>query len=103
MLGADQSMPRQLLQNLRHQRRRNAVFLGDFIGATCMVLVAVHRQMLDSNKTVICLCRNLEHLRRHAPSATYTTESVGIKSMPVDVKCQPEIVGGCQSKPFIFN
>jgi hypothetical protein len=31
-----------------------------------MVLVAVHRQMLDRDETVICFFRKLEHLRPRA-------------------------------------
>ncbi len=50
----------QLLQYLGHQGRGNTVFLGDLVGATG-VLLAMQRQVLDSNQAVVGLFGKLEH------------------------------------------
>src|SRR5260221_6010936 len=70
MLCANQRLPSQLLQHFRHERRGNAVFLGDFIRAASMILVAVQRQMLNRNESVIGFFRKLKHLQRPRALAT---------------------------------
>src|SRR5438445_4880657 len=53
-------MMRQLLEHLGHQRRGDAIFLSNLIGSASMLL-AIHRQVLDGNQTVIGLFGKLEH------------------------------------------
>src|SRR5947209_19195648 len=53
-------MMRQLLEHLGHQRRGDAIFLSNLIGAASMLL-AGHRQVLDGNQTVIGLFGKIEH------------------------------------------
>ena len=67
---------RQLLQHLGHQRRGDAIFLGNLIGTTSMLL-AMHRQVLDGNQSVVGFFGKLEHRSRNLPDARqYATESV---------------------------
>src|SRR6266403_2707377 len=69
----------QLLQYLGHQGRGNTVFLGDLVGATG-VLLAMQRQVLDSNQAVVGLFGKLEHRSGdslYAPE--YATDSVAVK------------------------
>jgi hypothetical protein len=63
MFGGDERVMRQLLQYFGHQRRGDAVLLGNFAG-TASVLLAVHRQVLDGNQTVVGLFGKLEHRSR---------------------------------------
>src|SRR5277367_6610682 len=84
MFGRNQILPRQLLQNLRHQRGRDAIFLGDFIRAARM-LVAMVRKMLHRNQTVICFFRELEHFLSYPSPATNSpieTALVAFKRYP---------------------
>src|SRR5712692_1813447 len=75
MLGGNDPVARQSLQNLGHQRRRNPVLLGNLAGAASMH-AAVRRQMLHSDQPVICFLRQLEHRSASPPTKPYTTESV---------------------------
>jgi len=58
MLGGYHGMMRQLLQHFGHQRCGNAIFFGDFVGAAG-VLLAVHRQVLHSDQTVVAFFESL--------------------------------------------
>src|SRR5713226_6152891 len=60
MPGRHQTALRQLLQNLSHERRRDAVQLGDIRG-TATAVSTMHRQMLDGNQPIISLLRQLQH------------------------------------------
>src|SRR5258708_15143277 len=76
MLGDDQKAMREFLQHLRHECRRNTVLLGDLVGATS-VLLAMHREMLDSNQPVVGLVGKLEHRSTDfLYSKEYTTNSL---------------------------
>src|SRR5712664_3939461 len=76
MLRGDQRAMRKLLQHLGHECRGDAVLLGDLVGATSMLL-AMHRQMLDGDESVVGLFRELEHRSRDFLGAPqYATESV---------------------------
>src|SRR6266851_566925 len=82
MLGGDERVMRQLLQHFGHQRRGDAVLLGDFIG-TASVLLAVHRQVLDGNQTVVGFLGKLEHCSRDFLNAPeYATDSVAYQVYP---------------------
>jgi hypothetical protein len=93
VLGADKRVPRQLLQNLRHQCAGDAVFLGNFIGAAGMRFPVMQSQMLDGNQAVICLLGKLKHptdarVQIQRNMQAYATESVGIKSRRYRVESQ---------------
>src|SRR5258708_35387356 len=76
MLGDDQKAMREFLQHLGHEGCGNAVLLGNLAGATS-VLLAMHRQMLDGNQTVVGFFRKLKHRSRDfLDDPEYTTESV---------------------------
>src|SRR5216683_7947108 len=51
---------RELLQYLGHERRGDAVLLGDLAGATG-VLLAVYGQVLDGNQPIIGFLGKLKH------------------------------------------
>jgi hypothetical protein len=48
VLCDDYALTRQTLQDLGHQRDRDAVFIRDFVGAA-RVFLTVHGQVLDGN------------------------------------------------------
>src|SRR5438045_9740686 len=75
-------MIRQLLHQLGDQCRGDAIFLGNLIGATSMLL-AMHSQVLDGNQAVVGFLRKLEHLPRDSVRSRYTTESVPVESYPL--------------------
>src|SRR5439155_1387613 len=70
MLCSHEQMMRQLLQHLGHQRRGDAIFLGNLIGTTSMLL-AMHRQVLDGNQAVVGFLGKLEHLPRDSVRSRY--------------------------------
>src|SRR2546430_10898054 len=74
MLRGHERMVRQFLQHLGHKRRRDAVLLGNLVGAASMLL-AMHGQVLDGNQPVISFFGKLEHrLRDFLDAPQYATE-----------------------------
>src|SRR5208337_2148918 len=61
MLGSQEPGFHQLLEDLRKQRERDLVRAGDLFGADAHL--AVYSQMFQSDETVVCLNRELEHDR----------------------------------------
>lgn len=61
VLRCDEALARELLKHFRHERRGDAVLLGNFIGAA-RVRVAMRREVLDGNQAVIGFFGQLEHL-----------------------------------------
>src|SRR2546422_3793477 len=101
-------MPRQLLQNFRHQSGRDAVFFGDFVGAAGMHLAAMQGKMLHCDKAVIGFFGKFKHPPVpcpfvHATSEPYATESVGIQFMRFPVKSQLVIFEACEHKCFVLS
>ena len=105
MLSNYERLVCQLLQHLGHKSGRDTIFLGNLTGAASMLL-AMHRQMLDSNQTVIGFLGKLEHrsmdlLDWDAPE--YATESVADGVYPcADQKSIPNRLP-FEYKPCISN
>ena len=106
MLGGDQRVPGQFLQNFRHERGRNAIFLGDFVGAARMIFAAMHGQVLDRDQAVVCFFRKLKHLSALSPCVrpprAYATESVGIEFIGFARESQLSFWNSRGRKTFIF-
>src|SRR5260370_24095640 len=82
VLSGDQRAMCQLLQHLGHKRRGDAILLCNLAGAAS-VLLAMHRQVLDGNQTVIGFLGKLEHRSRDfLDDPLYGTESVAHEVYP---------------------
>src|SRR5436309_1234603 len=98
-------MMRQLLEHLGHQRRGDAIFLSNLIGAASMLL-AMHRQVLDGNQAVIGLFGKLEHrsidllakrLRYMRPNQSQ------MKYIPTFPESQPRAVPDSHTSPVFLT
>ena len=57
-----EALARELLQHFCHERGRDAVFLGNFIGAA-RVRFAMRREVLDGDQAVVGFFGQLKHLK----------------------------------------
>src|SRR5438093_7066679 len=98
-------MMRQLLEHLGHQRRGDAIFLSNLIGAASMLL-AMRRLVLDGNQAVIGLFGKLEHrsIDLLAKRLQYMRPNQSqMKYIPTFPESQPRAVPDSHTSPVFLT